>query len=459
VALGCSAGTSESFGESEDQLGEARCRSDAPPLVVSPSNSGGTKWTSCSIFVDYNPTIPTDLTIAPGAVVTLRGGSPLRVPPADLRVEGKLIANGVSFRATSTSPFIEMAGSGNELANVSLYGGVQLFFNNSSDNRIENLWVEPSDGWAPLRFEGGQRNVVIGASINVFGSSIFAAGQAEVAIEDSVIVSSRSRGVGVTMVGGAHVDVRRSIVAGFATGIQSKESFLVVDDSAIVRNLEAGIATTGDQGQLPAATCVQQVVTCPNADPGEVTRSMQPPACPVIRHSLVADNGVGINLGSTELLQVSDSSIVNNKGWAIAIDAYALDPETFIRSSEIRGNNKSWPRVPGSLTIPQVFSKHNEGTLPIDRNYWGAPPDAESQYDRFAETQVRLEGSVLAPLPAETRQCQGRENALCSCIDVCLHRSTGSAAARPAVPERPDVGVRTSLLVPSVAAVFGRLVQ
>jgi hypothetical protein len=269
LVLGCTAGTSEALGESNDQLAEAPCNTFAPPLVIGSQNIGGAKWTSCSIVVNQHVTIPTTLTIARGATVTLSGQSH---EPTNLRVEGKLIANNVSFRTRAPGASVEIAGSRNELVNVTLYDSVHLLLRNSSDNRIENLYAVPSEGGgSSLSFQGGQRNVVVGAFAhrlkNAFVTASFGA---EVAIEDSEITASTPIAVGILAAKGARVTLRRSIVSGFATGIQSSESFLVVDDSAIVGNRAAAI-------RVPQATSGDH--------------------CPLIRHSLIADNGAGVDLG------------------------------------------------------------------------------------------------------------------------------------------------------------------
>ncbi len=317
-------------------------------------------WSTCNIVLLEPTTIGENitLTIKPGVTVQGNfldqgGGAPYG--NVALRVKGRLQAVG-----TAEHPVVFTALKDG-------WQGLELY---GSSNHLEHVFVEQARIGIAFK-EGSTPNAAKSLNVNTSQNAIWIEKGAAVEIED-VVISGLSEGgkwQGSGIVGreAAPSKFVRSLVSGYAIGIDLAGSEFEFLDSTITKN-KKGIEITGNPLDLHEYPF--QCPAVPQGNPGG-NRTTSTPARwgldPAFRNcDIVANEEVGLKIRSPELLIIESSNVLNN-GKGIEVYSTALHPESHIRGSNIHGNGAG----------PQVDSWHVVGTLDISDNFWNAISDPE----------------------------------------------------------------------------------
>lgn len=304
-----------------------------------------TRWDTCEVVLLETTTVASGivLTVAPG--VTVKGNflGTGTYGTVKLVVEGTLHAVGTATKPIAFTSFLPEQG----------WGGIDLA---GPGNVISHAFVE--------RANTGVRLVATaGATLN------------DVVIQG--MDGQSQRGNGLMVLSAASADIKNSLLKNLQNAVYAYTSGEVTVDNSVIRNNGTGVFVRGEGG---ASSC----------------RGFTPSVWrdPVITHTDIFNNGLGIDVnGSDLLIQVSESNLVGNTGYGFQLRGSNLQEGSHLRQCNIHNNNG---------TSEDVRSFHNQGELDLSGNYWVhiSDPELSASFRRICSGgSIAFTGFSPVPIP------------------------------------------------------------
>lgn len=306
-----------------------------------------TTWDTCEVII-LEPTV-----VAEGKILTISPG---------VEVKGNYLStNGNNFgTVTLTAPTIQAAGTAEHPIAFTAFtdrgwGGLVL---SGESSTLDNVYIEKANVALTLRNNASATvsNSIIQGDFEVNGSSTM--GQA-----------------GIRTGADVNANFIRAEVKGFQIGIDAQNAeHLVVEDSIIHGN-NSGVRVTGQN----------RTNGCGTARAPQVWRD------PKFIHTDIYENQMGVEIhGSDVLIQIEKSNIIHNTGFALDVQGSMLNEESYVRDSNIFGNNSATPEA----NTTQIRSFHRSGRIDISDNYWRfiSDPQLSASWQRSCNGQVDFSG-------------------------------------------------------------------
>jgi hypothetical protein len=296
--------------------------SDGQLFLQGGSIDEDTTWDVCEVVL-LEPTV-----VAEDAILTVRPGVEVKgnylgsgtFGNVVLDVRGTLQAAGTSEHPINFTSFVADRG----------WGGIRL---GSPSNTLSHVYIDRAQVAVDIAQGAGGR------------------------IADAVIQGidpENLQGIGVRTGADVTAHFERAVVKEFSTGLHLVNAQRLEVEDSVIRDNRDGVLVDGT---------------------GHTTSCGNPPATPVFRdprfvHTDIVDNqrhGILVR-GHDVLVQVEKSNIVGNGGPGFELRGRGMHPESFIRTTNLHGNNNGGR---------QVISFHRSGTLDLSGNYWVHISDPE----------------------------------------------------------------------------------
>ncbi len=253
------------------------------------------------------------------------------------------------------------------IVGIDAQGALQITGTEEAPVRLTSL----KDGWRGISLIG-EGHVVQNTFIENTRRAIHLQEEATGSFQDVVMQNQGRIGEGIVAENGSSAQFVRAVAKGFDTGVLSNfGEDIIITDSTITDN-NIGLRANGEPSR--------NITRCGNV-PTPPARPFNPD--PVITHSDIYNNNIGVQvIGDLVLLQIENSNIVDNTGFALDLQTAELNAESFIRKSNIIGNN-------GDNNL-QVRTFHRRGILDLSGNYWVDISDPELS----ANWQNRCNGEI-----------------------------------------------------------------
>lgn len=250
---------------------------------------------------------------------------------------------------------------------IDAQGALQVTGTEEAPVRLTSL----KEGWRGLRLMN-EGHVVQNTFIENTRRAIHLQEEASGSFQDVVMQNQGRVGEGIVAENGSSAQFVRAVAKGFQTGVMANfAEDIIITDSTITDN-DIGIRANGEPSR--------NITRCGNV-PTPPERPFNPD--PVITHSDIYNNQTAVQvIGDMVLLQIENSNIVDNAGFALDLQTAELNAESFIRKSNIIGNNGD--------NAMQVRTFHRRGVLDLSQNYWVDISDPELSQN----WQIRCEGEV-----------------------------------------------------------------
>ncbi|MFN3201239.1 MAG: right-handed parallel beta-helix repeat-containing protein [Bradymonadia bacterium] len=306
-----------------------------------------TTWDTCEVIL-LEPT-----RVAEGKILTIKPG---------VEVKGNYLSpNGQNFgNVTLTASTIQAVGTPEHPIAFTAFtdrgwGGLVLTGESSS---LDNIYIEKANVALTLRngATGTVSNSIIQGNFEVGGASVM--GQA-----------------GIRATADVDANFIRAEVKGFQIGIDAQNAEHLVIEDSIIHGNNSGVRVSGQN----------RINGCRNVAQPQVWRD------PKFIHTDIYDNQTGIEIwGSDILIQVEKSNIIKNRGFAIDIQGGTLNPESYVRDTNIFENN----RATATDNTMQIRSFHRTGRVDISDNYWRfiSDPQLSTSWNTQCNGQVDFSG-------------------------------------------------------------------
>ncbi len=372
---------------------------------------GTETWNRCNVVL-LESTVVEDgavLTIEPG--VHVQGNFLGQAPHGEvtLTVDGSLQAvgtdaNPVVFTALRDGwKGLELKGNSHTLRHVFVEKAAEAVRVSGSNGTFEDIVVDHSA--AAFFFEDGSvENTIRRARVDQVGLGLHLGAAASVRIEDSAFIGIDNAGTGLRGREGAASYVDRSVVTGFATGMDLNNTELYVTDSTIAKNGTGVLVNGADGGVHPEFTCPQLPVATTPSRPRPTPPRIWPRDPVFTRVDLRDNTAHALRILAPQLVVVEHSNVRGN-GQGISIEADSLHEESRINDSNVLEN--------GGDGV-QVDSWHTNGVLDVSGNYW----------KHISDPELSASWNVTH---SQRNACRQRSNGVGGCPRVNSRRDTSGA--------------------------------